>query len=174
MSIQFIQGNQNLMFTVGGMAQGHVDDGGSSSVVLYVKAFCYLSIAVWACSLKNKNISRSDTYTFIGALFAIPIWLITKNPLAALCVIMVIDVLSFFPTIRKTYDEPCSENLTAYMLSGSSYIFMMLAVANPTFETLFYPIFLTTLELGFVLFVLIVRALKTSMPQKQGICTADI
>lgn len=149
-----------IVMAVGGLAQSQMDEGGSSSIVLYVTAFCYLSIAIYAMFMKNKDISNSDVYTFVGALCAIPMWVITKDALAALCLLMIIDILSFYPTIRKTYYKPYSEDLTAYTLAAFGYGFMIFAVAKPTSENLVYPIFLTTLEFGFVIYVMILRVLR--------------
>lgn len=149
-----------IVMAVGGLAQGHMDEDGGSSLVLYITAGCYLSIAVYAAFMKNKNITASDTYTFIGALCAIPMWLITKDPLAALCLLMAIDVLSFYPTIRKTYYKPYSEDLTAYTLAAFAYGFMIFAIETPNAQNLVYPVFLTGLEFGFVAFVVVVRKMR--------------
>lgn len=154
-----------IVMAVGGLAQEHVDEGGSSSIVLYVTAFCYLSIAIYAMFLKNKSITNSDIYTFIGAMCAIPMWLITKDPLSALCLLMIIDILSFYPTVRKTYYKPYSEDLTAYTLAAFGYGFMIFAVATPTSENLAYPIFLTVLEFGFVFYVMILRLIRPTPKQ---------
>lgn len=146
-----------IVILIGGLAQHQVDESGSSSMVLYVTAFCYLTIALYACFMKNKNITRNDTYIFAGALCAIPMWLLTKNPLWALFILMIIDVLCFCPTIRKTYHKPYSEDLAAYSFAALSYTFMIFAVVAPTMESIIYPIFLASLEFSFVLFVLIIR-----------------
>lgn len=152
--------NWTIILLVGGFAQNHVDEGGLSSIMLYFSAFSCFTIAVAAYFVGTKNITKTDTYMFAGALVAIPVWLTTKNPLNALVILMAIDTMSFYPTFRKTYKKPFSEDLPAFVLTTLSYGFSALAITEMTWQNLMYPVYLTALEGGFVVYLLWRRKVK--------------
>ncbi len=70
--------------------------------------FC---IAILVVALRNgeKHITRSDWVVFVAALAAIPIWLLTQNPLLAAVWVTGIDSLGYIPTIRKSWLKPYEE-----------------------------------------------------------------
>jgi hypothetical protein len=112
-------------------------------------AVCFL---ISALSLKfgEKNITRSDWATFIAGLAAIPLWLATSNPLYAVLLITVIDALGFWPTFRKTWHKPYEEALIAHFLSGTKWVFAVLALEQFTLNTALYPVSLILMNWVFV------------------------
>jgi len=64
-----------------------------------------ITIGVLALCFKygTSDISKLDAICLVGALVAIIPWWLTKDPMLPLFATG-IDMLAFFPTIRKTYN----------------------------------------------------------------------
>ena len=148
--------NWSILFLAGALIQGDMDKG-ASSWVFYMSAFNCFSITLAALISGEKNFTKSDWLTFLAALAIIPIWAFTQNPLTALAWLITIDLLSFYPTIRKTYHKPHSEDLIAYIVAGTRYMFVIFALENPLSQALIYPLFLLCLEWSFAAYLLWLR-----------------
>lgn len=145
--------NWGLVTGIGAYAQMSLNGGPSAWVLVVVSATC-LFIAFIALFVGEKNITKSDWFSFIGALLAIPIWMITDNPVMAIIVIITIDVLTYYPTIRKSWNDPWGEPPMSYFWAGLRYFLVLFAVDNPSIETLVYPFFLMATDWGFALYAL--------------------
>lgn len=151
--------NWFLLTTIGAVAQDHVG-GGASAWVLYLSAFNCFLITIASLCLGEKSITRGDTITFLSALIIIPVWLISKDPLLAITLLITIDLLCFYPTVRKTYHQPYSEDLIAYMFAGLRYFIALFAIEKITLSNLAYPLFLMGIEWGFAAYLIYLRMHK--------------
>lgn len=97
--------NFGLITLIGAYAQFSLNAEISSFVLFFVAGTCFF-ISFIALFVGEKNITKSDWLAFIGALIAIPVWQITNDPFLAIIVIIIIDSLSFYPTIRKSWNDP--------------------------------------------------------------------
>ncbi len=111
-------------------------------------------IAVLAIKYGEKDITKNDWVFLIMALAIIPIWITTKNDFLAILLASLIDLIGYFPTFRKTYIKPYSENLTTYALVGTSYIFALFALTEFNFVTSLYPLMVCFISFAFVGMVL--------------------
>lgn len=145
--------NWGTVTGIGAYAQFTLNGGPSAWVLAVVSCTCYF-IAIIALFVGEKNITRSDWLSFIGALLAIPLWLITNNPVIAIVTIIIIDALTYFPTVRKSWYDPWGEPPTSYFWAGLRYFLALFAVTNPSLSTLAYPFFLMATDWGFALYVL--------------------
>ncbi|NND65238.1 MAG: hypothetical protein HKM24_04650 [Gammaproteobacteria bacterium] len=143
--------NWGLVTAIGTVAQFKLGGGPSAWVLLVVSATC-LFIAFVALFIGEKNITRSDWFAFLGALCAIPVWLATDDPLAAIFIIVVIDLLTYWPTIRKSWSDPWGEPPRSYFWAGLRYFLALFAVPDPSFATLIYPFFLMASDWGFAIY----------------------
>jgi hypothetical protein len=89
------------------------------------------------------------------------LWQMTKNDLTAVMLVCLIDAIAFYYTFKKSYTKPYDENLTSYILWTVQLISFALAVENPNFTTLLYPVFLSLMEISFVVFLLWRRKIIT-------------
>lgn len=131
--------------------------GGLSAWALGAVGVSCLAVALSAVFVGEKNITRSDWVALIGALFAIPVWQATDDPVYALYVLIAIDALSFYPTCRKSWIDPWSEPLLSTFLGGLRYLFVLLSVEAMSFDTLIYPIFLMVSDWGLWLMLVMRR-----------------
>lgn len=145
--------NWGVVTGIGAYAQITLDGGPSAWVLVVVSSTCFFISGV-ALFIGEKNITRSDWYAFLGALVAIPVWVYTENPVAAIIVIVVIDILTYYPTIRKSWHDPWGEPPMSYFWAGLRYFLALFAVSPVTWETLFYPFFLMATDWGFALYIL--------------------
>lgn len=100
-----------------------------------------LSICVLILSFKygTKDITRFDLLCLIGALGAIIPWWLTSDPTISIVLATFIDVLAFFPTIRKTFFAPTSETLISYVLNIPRHGLAILALTQLSVATYIYP-----------------------------------
>lgn len=118
-----------------------MEGGLSAWILLMVASMCFL-IALLSLIYGEKNITRGDWITFIGALITIPIWLLTKNPVIAFVLLICIDVCSYYPTWRKMWLDPWSEPTDGFFWAGLRYFFALWAVPEFTFAVMLYPFWL--------------------------------
>lgn len=128
---------------------GAYHTGFSSLICLFV---CFMA-------LKNgeKDITRSDYISLAIALLAIPVWLVTAQPLFAVLIVLAIDLSGFYPTIRKSITKPHQENATAYFFSAVSFFAAILALGNYSLTTMIYPATIMMVNLIFPIFLLLQR-----------------
>ncbi len=134
--------------------------GPASWVTGVVTLFC-IGIGILAIFKGEKTITKSDWISFALAISAIPVWLLTSEPLLAVFVIVLIELLNYYPTIRKSYKRPWDEDLLSWALSALRWFFASLAVSHITLESLLYPAFITACEISTVIYLVWRRKVLT-------------
>ncbi len=66
----------------------------------------------------DKNYTRSDWIALAFSLLAIPLWLLTKDPLWSVILITIIDIVAMWPTVRKTWIRPHQESALTFFTAG--------------------------------------------------------
>ena len=121
--------------------------------------FAFVTILICMLSLKygEKNISRTDCLFLALALLAIPVWLITNTALYAVLIVLIIDILGYLPTIRKSITKPHEENALAYFIAAISFGMAALAIEHYSLTTAIYPIVIMLMNIGFTAFLITQR-----------------
>ncbi len=116
------------------------DNGGVGAWPIGVSGVITISIALLAY-MKRRDISitRTDWIFFISAMSSLPIWYLTSDPLWAVVVLTIVDVLGFGPTIRKSYDHPFSESLLFFSIFTARNLFVIMALENYSVTTVLFP-----------------------------------
>lgn len=140
-----IWGLQGLVFYFAETAAG-AGPGAWISVTCGVACF---GIGIAAFRYGEKNITRSDTCSFILALLAILFWAMTDNPLWAIIFACAADIFAYYPTFRKSWNKPWDENLATYEIYLLATVFGMLAVVDINATTMTGFIVLGLLAGGF-------------------------
>ena len=119
--------------------------GGIGAWPIGVSGAITLSIAVLAF-LKRSDISitRADWLFFSSALASIPFWYFTSDPVWAVIVLTVVDLLGFGPTIRKAYDFPYDENIPFFLLFMVRNAFALLALEHYSVATTLFPLLVSS------------------------------
>jgi len=113
-------------------------------------------IACFALRNGGYRITRSDKLSFVGALIAIPAWIITANPLVAVIILTGIEALGFMPTYRKAWLKPHDESILAFSLTILKYLLALGAMQSYTLTTVLFPIALLILS-GLLIVELVAR-----------------
>ncbi len=155
--------NWGLLVGIGAFAQYQLHGGPSVYVLMLVSATC-LFIAFVALFVGEKNITRSDWLAFIGALIGIVLWQTTNNPTLAILCVVIIDILTYYPTFRKSWNDPWGEPPMSYFWAGFRYFLALFAVPNATLMTLAYPFYLMITDWGFAAYVVWRRKILSKQP----------
>jgi hypothetical protein len=115
------------------------DEGGAGSWATGATAITILATAILALKFGTKDITRGDKISLFAALIAIVPWVMTDNPLWSVILISLIDVIAYYPTIRKSWYKPFEENLTSYAIGGIKFGLSIVALDNFTIVTTLYP-----------------------------------
>jgi hypothetical protein len=142
---------------VGTLAQFELNAGPAAWALAFVSITCLL-IAVISFFIGERDYTKSDWFALITCFLAIPIWQITDNALIAIAIVITIDALTYWPTIRKSFHKPDTEPPISYGFAGMRYFLMLFAVPDPTWQNLMYPFFLMATDWGFAIYIVIRRA----------------
>ena len=118
-----------------------VSDGGPGSWATGVSAI--VTILTLIISLKGgygtKDITKFDKVCLALALISILPWLLVKSVLWSVILATLIDLIAFFPTMRKTWNAPRSESLGSMYVDGVKHSLSMFSMGSYSLINLIYP-----------------------------------
>ncbi len=119
-----------------------VSGGGPGSWATGVAAL--VTIFTLLLSLKGnygtKDITKFDKICLVLAVFSILPWLLTKSILWSVLLATFIDLIAFFPTMRKTWNAPKSESLGSMYVDAVKHALSTVAMGRYSLITLIYPL----------------------------------
>lgn len=100
-----------------------------------------LCVGVVILSLKNgkRYITKSDTVVALLSLLAIVFWLVIKQPVASIILVVIADLLAFIPTVRKSWNHPETETLSLYAITTVRFGLAFFAIENYTILAALWP-----------------------------------
>lgn len=135
-----------------------LDKGGAGAWAIGISAMMTMSIAVMAYAKKaDITITRTDWVFLAIALSAIPIWYMTSNSLWAVIILTGIDVVAYFPSIRKAYHKPFEEQMTLYVIMSIRNLLTIVALENYSLTTMIFPVVITIVNTLFISMVMVRR-----------------
>jgi len=106
---------------------------GVSGIITIIIAFlAYLKRA-------DITITRTDWLFFVSAMSSLPLWYVTSDPLWAVVILTIVDVLGFGPTVRKAYSFPHSESLMFFALFAARNLLVIMALEYYSVTTVLFP-----------------------------------
>jgi hypothetical protein len=87
----------------------------------------------------SKDITNLDKVCLAFALIAILPWLLVDNVLWSVILASTIDVIGFFPTMRKTWYAPRSESLSSMWVDSPKHILSIFSLGNYSLVNWLYP-----------------------------------
>lgn len=116
------------------------DNAGVGAWPIGVSGLITIFIALLAFMKRGDiSITRIDWVFFISAMSSLPFWYLTSDPLWAVVVLTIVDVLGFGPTIRKSYDQPFSESLVFFSIFTARNLIVVMALENYSITTVLFP-----------------------------------
>lgn len=121
--------------------------GAGGWVTFFTALMC---LAILLATLKNgeKNITKSDWVMFLAGLSAIPVWMMTDNPVWSVWIITIIDFAALYPTLRKSWIKPQEENSFMYGLNIPRHAIGLMAMQTYSVTTSLYPAALLGMNVG--------------------------
>lgn len=116
----------------GGAGVGAWPIGVSAAVTTLVAVLAYARRA-------DTIVTRADWAFFLAAASAIPCWFLTADPLAAVVVLTLVDLLGFGPTVRRGWDRPHEESAVFFALAAARNLLVVLAVERVSATTILFP-----------------------------------
>lgn len=115
---------------------------GAGAGALVALSATLLSITVVILTIRNKHrqdITNADKFYAITALIALGLWIFAKQPLLSAILIIMVDVLGFLPTVRKSWNKPFSENPWFYAINVIRFAFTYASLKEYSLITTLYP-----------------------------------
>lgn len=137
------------------------DKGGVGAWPIGVSGIITFYVAILAYRKKSDiTIVKKDWLFFSFALSAIPFWYFTSDPLWAVVILTIIDLLAFAPTFRKAYNSPFEENLLFYLLMANRNLISIVALENYSLTTILFP---AATAVACILFIQLVAIRRVSI-----------
>ena len=115
-------------------------EGGAGAWPIGVSGCITLLIALLAYWKRaDITITGTDWLFFVLAMSSLPFWYFTSNPLWAVVILTIVDVLGFGPTVRKAYALPHSESLPFFSLVTLRNLIVIMALENYSVTTVLFP-----------------------------------
>lgn len=129
------------MILSGIVAAAQIDKGAGAGawVAIEDSAMCAL-IAFASLRYGFKDITRSDWFAFLGALMAIPLWVLTQDPTFSVVLVSCIDTLAFYPTFRKAYYKPYEDSILLYAAACFAWAASIEALQSYSIATVLFPV----------------------------------
>ena len=109
---------------------------------------------------QSLRLTRLDVWCLSLAIVGIIFWVGTKDPLLALLMSIVADILASVPTVVKSYLTPQTESAAAYSLSVISMVVTLLTVRQRDVMSWAFPLYILVINLTFVALILLPRRLR--------------
>ena len=116
-----------------------------------------LIVLILAINNGEKNITKSDSFAFIVALWCIAAYVFLPDPTYSLYLVLTISGLALYPTARKSFHKPNEETMSIYVIAGVRSILSIIATINVSFLTIGLPVFIIVANTLFVSMVLVRR-----------------
>lgn len=131
------------------------DDGGAGAWPIGVSGLITIYVAWLAYAHKSDTtITRIDWMFLVSAMSALPLWYVTADPLWAVVILTIVDLLGFGPTIRKAYIHPFEENAVFYSLFGIRNALVIIALEHYSVTTVLFPLVIGVASVGLVFLII--------------------
>lgn len=104
----------------------------SGLITFYIALLAYLKRG-------NTHITRSDWGFLAAAVGALPLWVVTADPLWAVVILTFADLVGFGPTVRRGYVDPFAEGAGFFALGALRNLLVVLALEHYTVTTTLFP-----------------------------------
>ncbi len=105
-------------------------------LIVTILCVCVVILSIWR---GTKDITKSDVLCLFASLFALYLWLIADQPIWSVVLITVAEVISYIPTVRKSWNDPYRENITLYQVSMFRHALAVVALEKISLLTALYP-----------------------------------
>jgi len=101
-----------------------------------------------------------DIICLIGGMVGCALWVITKDPLWAIRIPLLANLVGTIPTWTSVYNNPDRENIRTWAPGVISSICAMLSVKEPSFATLAQPIVFAFIAGSIIILIILRKTMK--------------
>ena len=130
---------------------------GSGSWVTLATAITCFSVCLLSLRSGTKNIRRIDFIFLVLSLISLFLWVVARQPTWSAILACSTDLLSFFPTIRKSWNDPYSETLSLYGINTFKHGLSLFGLRSYSIVTWLYPATWTIANLIFSIGLIVRR-----------------
>lgn len=121
---------------------GQMEKGaGSGAWVTGAMGVTNIIIAAFAFKNGTRNVTGMDKKLFFGTLLAIAFWVLIKEPLLSILVVIAIDASAVYFTVKKAFSHPKSENAILFYSNLAKTIIAIIALQQYNIVTVIYPVY---------------------------------
>ncbi len=89
---------------------------------------------------KVGHIRMIDNYFLVACLLGLIPWALTKDPTISVVIVVLIDIIAFIPTLRKTWAHPRSEQPRLYEMNVARHILTLFSLQSYNIATTFHSV----------------------------------
>lgn len=127
-----------------------VSGAGAGSWATGVSAVITITVLLLSLRYGTTDITTFDKICLALSLLAIAPWLLAKNILLSVVLATVIDVIGFFPTMRKTWNAPRSESLGSMWFDALKHGLSLASLQAYSVTTWLYPAMVLATKLAII------------------------
>lgn len=86
------------------------------------------------------HIHKIDHYFLAIALIGLIPWILTSDPTISVVIVVLIDIIAFIPTLRKTWSRPHTEKPLLYEMNVARHVLTLLSLGSYNIATTFHSI----------------------------------
>lgn len=126
---------------------------GIGAIPTAVSEIFTLIIFLFSIKYGFKNPPKIDKYFLALAILGLIPWILTKDPTISVIVVVLIDLIAFIPTLRKTYCHPKSETSLLYGTNVLRHFLALGALGSYNIATMLHSIAMIVTNSIMVIFV---------------------
>jgi hypothetical protein len=136
----------------------YLKGGGIGVIPILVSEIFTILIFLFSLKYGFKNFDKKDIAFILLAIIGLVPWYLTKDPTYSVVIMVLIDLVAFFPTIRKTLNSPESENNILYQMNFLRHFLILFSLDKINIATSFHSFAMIIINL--IMIVLISKNLR--------------
>ena len=144
----------------GGLAKGAGIGALPTGVAEAFTIIIFLFSLQYVFKKRAGHIRPVDHYFLIAALLGLIPWVLTKDPTISVITVVLIDIIAFIPTLRKTWFYPETENATLYEMNVARHVLTLFSLGAYNIATTFHSIAMICINTVMTVFIKRKRSVK--------------
>jgi hypothetical protein len=128
-----------------------------TAIIGAFSALATISIVVMGFKHGVKRYTAFDFACQAFAIVGIIAWFLTQQPVVALTIALIVDIVAAMPTWRHAWIDPFAENWQSFALAAVSGIPTFLAISSYNYVSLAFPVMITANSLLLTTIILLRR-----------------
>lgn len=112
----------------------------------------------------TKDVTSFDKVCLVLAIISILPWILTKSVLWSVILATLIDLIAFFPTMRKTWNAPYSESLGSMYADAVKHSLSIASMGTYSLINLIFPASVLLTKFIIIIEIIFLRKIKKSFP----------